>query len=73
MSNNSFCTPVHDLFPSLQNEAGDDPKDTVPFSSVKPMLDQEAYANMVSAIVLYAVPSIQKEFVSRDVKKFLCD
>ena len=70
MSNNSFCTPVRDLFPLLQNEAGDVSKDNVPFSLVKSTLDQEAYANMVSTIVSDAVPSIQKEYISCDVKKF---
>ena len=71
MSNNSFRTPVCDLFPSLQNKASDVSKDNIHFSSVKPtMLDQEAYANMVSTIVSDVVPSIQKEYISCNVKKF---
>ena len=38
MSLNFFCTPVHDLFPLLQNEAGDVTKDNIPFSMAKPTI-----------------------------------
>ena len=70
MSLNSFHTPLCDLFPLLQNKAGDVSKDNIPFSTVKPTLDQEAYAGMVSSIVSDAVPSIQKEYISCNVKAF---
>ena len=70
ISTNSFRTLVCDLFPSLQNEAGNVSKDNIPFTTVKPTLGQEAYANMVSTIVSDVVPSIQKEYISCNVKKF---
>ena len=70
MSSNSFHTPVHDLFPSLQNKAGSFSKDNIPFSTAKPMLHQEAYSDMVSSIVSDVVPSIQKEYISHNVKAF---